>query len=132
MRLVFLLWHYPQAHNSQSNRLELRFRPEDPYSHPAYGDLRPCNSLLLKISKNKSSSNGQSCEVSNRTSLPDETNIGDKELSSNPENGLVTSSNEDARISEDNPTNLCADIVARILEAYHFDGKGAPFSSCFF
>ncbi|XP_015901601.2 uncharacterized protein LOC107434631 isoform X1 [Ziziphus jujuba] len=111
-----------KAHNSQSNRLELRFRPEDPYSHPAYGDLRPCNSLLLKISKNKSSSNGQSCEVSNRTSLPDETNIGDKELSSNPENGLVTSSKEDARISEDNPTNLCADIVARILEAYHFDG----------
>lgn len=117
----------------QSNRLELRFRPEDPYSHPAYGDLRPCNSLLLKISKNKSSNYGQSCQVSNRTSLPDETNFGDKVLSSNPESGLVKFTKDDeAQISVDNQKSLCADIVARILEAYHFDGKGAPFISCFF
>ncbi|KAL6221467.1 hypothetical protein ACLB2K_009218 [Fragaria x ananassa] len=68
-----------KAHSSASNnnRLELRFRHDDPYSHPAFGDLRPCNSFLLKISKSK---------------------------------------------SETDQVDLCADIVAHVPEAYHFDG----------
>ncbi|PPR85262.1 hypothetical protein GOBAR_AA35430 [Gossypium barbadense] len=51
------------ARNSQPNRLELHFRPGDPYSHPAFGELSPCNSLLLKISKKKCS-NRQTAEAS--------------------------------------------------------------------
>ncbi|PPE02926.1 hypothetical protein GOBAR_DD00048 [Gossypium barbadense] len=51
------------ARISQSNRLELHFRPEDPYSHPAFGELSPCNNLLLKISKKKCS-NRQTAEAS--------------------------------------------------------------------
>lgn len=109
--------------------MELHFRPEDPYSHPTYGDLRPCNNLLLKISKNKSiNSSGQSAEVSNRTSLQEKTNLDNKILTSIPEDGLIPSTKEvEAQISEDNQTNICADIVARILDAYHFDGKGGLF-----
>ncbi|GMP28711.1 hypothetical protein CsSME_00004145 [Camellia sinensis var. sinensis] len=34
-------WHYFQARSLQSNKLELHFRPEDPYSHPAFGELQP-------------------------------------------------------------------------------------------
>ncbi|KAM0021188.1 putative transcription factor IIIC subunit 5, HTH domain-containing protein [Helianthus debilis subsp. tardiflorus] len=43
-----------KARESQSNKLELHFRPEDPYSHPLNGDIvMPCNQFLLKISKQK-------------------------------------------------------------------------------
>ncbi|KAL0835928.1 hypothetical protein Bca101_087817 [Brassica carinata] len=31
-----------EARGSFSNKLELRFRPEDPYAHPALGEQRPC------------------------------------------------------------------------------------------
>lgn len=64
-----------------NNKLELYFRPEDPYSHPITGDLRSSNALLLKISKNKQST---------------------------PQ-------------TQDQP-QLHADIVARVPEAYHFEG----------
>ncbi|XP_020538055.1 general transcription factor 3C polypeptide 5 isoform X1 [Jatropha curcas] len=83
-----------QARSSQSNKLELCFRPEDPYSHPALGELRACNSLLLKISKKKISSSLNSTNV-----------VNDK-----PETETHVQ------------TELCADIVARIPEAYHFEG----------
>ncbi|KAF8097117.1 hypothetical protein N665_0294s0023 [Sinapis alba] len=39
------------ARESTSNKLELHFRPEDPYAHPAWGERRPCNGFLLRISK---------------------------------------------------------------------------------
>ncbi|XP_022157189.1 general transcription factor 3C polypeptide 5-like isoform X2 [Momordica charantia] len=42
-----------KVHGLQSNKLELRFRPEDPYSHPTYGELRPCCCFLLKICHSK-------------------------------------------------------------------------------
>ncbi|KAH7688084.1 Transcription factor IIIC subunit 5 HTH domain-containing protein [Dioscorea alata] len=38
-----------------SNNVELRFRPEDPNSHPAFGERRLSSSLLLKVSKPKNS-----------------------------------------------------------------------------
>ncbi|XP_050376747.1 uncharacterized protein LOC126791048 isoform X1 [Argentina anserina] len=66
-----------------SNRLELHFRHDDPYSHPAFGDLRPCKNFLLKISKTKS---------------------------------------DQVPTPETDQVNLCADIVARLPQAYHFDG----------
>ncbi|XP_062170163.1 uncharacterized protein LOC133875905 [Alnus glutinosa] len=66
-----------KAHSSHSNKLELRFRPDDPYSHPAFGELRPCNDLLLKISK---------------------------------------------KMSSGDDGHICADIVARVSEGYHFEG----------
>uniref|UniRef100_F6HB40 S1-like domain-containing protein n=1 Tax=Vitis vinifera TaxID=29760 RepID=F6HB40_VITVI len=84
-----------KARSSQSNKLELHFRPEDPYSHPAFGELQPCNNLLLRISKKKST-DGQSAEVSSKVSK--------------------------SQISGEVPIRLCADIIARVSEAYHFNG----------
>ena len=69
-----------KARTSPSNKLELRFRPDDPYSHPAFGELRPCNNnFLLKISKTQS-------------------------------------------IEQNSDAELAADIVARVPQAYHFEG----------
>ncbi|WVZ78416.1 hypothetical protein U9M48_026128, partial [Paspalum notatum var. saurae] len=34
-----------------SARLELRFRPEDPHCHPAFGEPRACTGLLLRLSR---------------------------------------------------------------------------------
>ncbi|CAN8268220.1 unnamed protein product [Cochlearia groenlandica] len=78
-----------QARESISHKLELRFRPEDPYAHPALGEQRPSNNFLLKISK-------QDIE---------------KPV-------LATS---DACFEEASSV-LCADIVARVSESFHFDG----------
>ncbi|ONH95300.1 hypothetical protein PRUPE_7G062100 [Prunus persica] len=91
-------WYYHlQAHSSQSNRLELHFRHQEPYSHPAFGDLRPCNNLLLKISKTKS-------------------NAGQTQ----PQSELLASKQDEVQIPENDRVHF--DIVARVPEAYHFDG----------
>lgn len=100
----------------QSNRLELHFRPEDPYSHPAFGDLRPCNNLLLKISKTKSS-DGQSSGISNSLGMQE----GGNNLDDRTQIGALT---KEAQVPtpEDDQTTVSADVVARVLGAYHFDG----------
>ncbi|OMO93552.1 Transcription factor IIIC, subunit 5 [Corchorus olitorius] len=103
-----------KTRSSKSNKLELYFRPEDPYSHPTFGELRPCNNLLLKISKKKSS-NGQSAEASSKVQ---ECSTSGATNSENPEH--------QSQVEEPGPgqgqTDLCADIVSRVSEAYHFDG----------
>ncbi|CAL8169704.1 unnamed protein product [Prunus armeniaca] len=86
-----------KAHSSQSNRLELHFRHQEPYSHPAFGDLRPCNNLLLKISKTMS-------------------NAGQTQ----PQSELLASKQDEVQIPENDQVHF--DIVARVPEAYHFDG----------
>lgn len=116
--------YYLQARSLQSNRLELHFRPEDPYSHPAFGDLRPCNHLLLKLSRIKSS-NGQDAQVSGTSALQNGNNLDYTYTTraSESASGSTSSAKQvDVQIPEDDQTNLCADIVARVLEAYHFDG----------
>ncbi|XVF10125.1 hypothetical protein REPUB_Repub07fG0156000 [Reevesia pubescens] len=104
-----------KARTSQSNKLELHFRPEDPYSYPAFGEIRPCNNLLLKISKKKCS-NDQTAEASKfqecSTSTSGATGSGNPEQPSQVE----------VQRPEEDQTNLCADIVSRVSEAYHFDG----------
>ncbi|KAL0533309.1 hypothetical protein IC582_030122 [Cucumis melo] len=74
----------------QSNKLELRFRPADPYSHPTYGELRPCSCLLLKICHSKCDTNEGIMKVEN---VPGEDEV-----------------------------NLDFEMVARVPEAYHFEG----------
>ncbi|CAL5192041.1 unnamed protein product [Lathyrus oleraceus] len=99
-----------KARSSQSNRLELRFRPEDPYSHPAFGECRPTNALLLKISKKK---------------IPDD----DGAKASNNMCGMEhvmqeipVESEHGAADKVDEKESLCADIVAHVPEAYFFEG----------
>ncbi|XVF53338.1 hypothetical protein PTKIN_Ptkin05aG0091600 [Pterospermum kingtungense] len=102
------------ARSSESNKLELRFRPEDPYSHPAFGVLRTCNNLLLKISEKKCS-NGQNAEASGKLQ---ECSTSGATVSQNP----AQPSKVEEQRPEDEKTNLCADIVSRVSKAYHFNG----------
>ncbi|XP_023530657.1 general transcription factor 3C polypeptide 5-like [Cucurbita pepo subsp. pepo] len=59
----------------QSNKLELRFRPEDPYSHPTHGELRPCSCFLLKICHPKSDSTEGIKKVEKEVPREDEINL---------------------------------------------------------
>lgn len=121
-----------KARRSPLNRLELHFRPEDPYSHPAFGDLHPSNNFLLKISKKKSSE-GHRVEVSNKTSicLPEDPVNSEKSIcslqpgqqpSQTETEAVVSTNGVESRMSEEAKINLSADIVARVSEAYHFNG----------
>lgn len=40
-----------KARLSETNYLELRFRPEDPFSHPVFGELHGISGLLLQLSR---------------------------------------------------------------------------------
>ncbi|KAL9462236.1 hypothetical protein AB3S75_000274 [Citrus x aurantiifolia] len=116
-----------KARSSKSNKLELRFRPEDPYSHPAFGEVRPCNNLLLKISKKKTSQpcDGQSPKLSNQTfthPLHDAADVGNVPEIHQLESVSVVARKEAEKQKSEDQVNLFADIVARVSEAYHFDG----------
>ncbi|XP_006427925.2 uncharacterized protein LOC102610199 isoform X2 [Citrus sinensis] len=116
-----------KARSSKSNKLELRFRPEDPYSHPAFGEVRPCNNLLLKMSKKKTSQpcDGQSPKLSNQTfkhPLHDAADVGNVPEIHQLESDSVVSRKEAEKQKSEDQVNLFADIVARVSEAYHFDG----------
>ena len=41
------------TYNNEDNRLELRFRPDDIYSHPVFGDRIKCNNLVVKFIRRK-------------------------------------------------------------------------------
>uniref|UniRef100_A0A803M5I8 Transcription factor IIIC subunit 5 HTH domain-containing protein n=1 Tax=Chenopodium quinoa TaxID=63459 RepID=A0A803M5I8_CHEQI len=86
-----------KARSSKLNKLELRFRPEDPCSHPAFGQIYPCNNLLLKISKGNSGG-----------------------IQSN--NCCSSQSKDCSSEKSEKPNVLSADIVARVPEAYNFTG----------
>lgn len=63
---------------SQKNRLELKFRKSDPYSHPAYGDQVPRKCLVLRIKKNKDPvqiTNSDNCDRSFQISVVGEIQI---------------------------------------------------------
>ncbi|WOL08565.1 general transcription factor 3C polypeptide 5-like isoform X1 [Canna indica] len=83
-----------KVRSSENANLELRFRPEDPHSHPAFGELRSSTSLLLRICKNKG-----------------------LEHSSRGEAGESGQELEPLR-----EENLSAEVVARVNHAYHFEG----------
>ncbi|KAG1364469.1 general transcription factor 3C polypeptide 5 [Cocos nucifera] len=52
-----------KVRSSETGAMELRFRPEDPYCHPAFGNLHPSSSLLLKISKSRAGTEQSSGET---------------------------------------------------------------------
>ncbi|KAI5671320.1 hypothetical protein M9H77_11684 [Catharanthus roseus] len=123
-----------KARSSQSNKLELHFRPEDPYSHPAFGELQACNKFLLRISKNRIK-DAQDADLQNRpvgTSSADAVTINHqdvyseltetKQLVGRPGNQFLASHTEAENQVPDEKEHLSADIVARIPEAYHFNG----------
>lgn len=114
--------------------MELHFRPEDPYSHPAFAEIQPCNNLLLRISKKKSTG-GQSAEGSSNVSKYSPTGSKNpKQQNCCSESGafghgnqldgesVTTGQEVKAQISGEVSIKLCADIVARVSQAYHFNG----------
>ncbi|GFQ00991.1 general transcription factor 3c polypeptide 5 [Phtheirospermum japonicum] len=123
-----------KVRTEKSNKLELHFRPEDPYSHPAFGELQPCNNYLLKISKKKVK-HTQNTKVLNRVSehtSADSLHIEQNTLTSQstettehivqPECGSISAASEVEQINDEAEEQLSADIVARVSEAYHFNG----------
>lgn len=123
-----------QVRAEKSNKLELRFRPEDPYSHPAFGELQPCTKFLLKISKKnvKNIKNVMDCNrISEHVSADSPRLNEDISISQSTETieNIFQPNSESVRASsEAKPHNrhqeqLSADIVARVSEAYHFNGE---------
>lgn len=83
--------------------------------------------MLLKISKKKPSQpcEGQSSELSNKKLKPlhDATDVENvSEVHQLKSDSVVAGKEDDVKISEEGQVNLCADIVAWVSEAYHFDG----------
>ncbi|RZC71148.1 hypothetical protein C5167_034351 [Papaver somniferum] len=119
-----------KARSSKSNSLELHFRPEDPYSHPAFAELGPCCNLLLKISKKKTSGTFIDSENPSKSSTTKVANLEtvacnseNAEISREGDLGNIASVGNTSQSDElEVHTDLFADIVARVPEAYHFKG----------
>ncbi|THF99355.1 hypothetical protein TEA_007675 [Camellia sinensis var. sinensis] len=89
--MIGMEWVFPQrARSLQSNKLGLHFCPEDPYSHPAFGELQPL----------KNDQHVDECQIDSITA-PTEVK---------------------AQLPEEVQEDLSADIVARVSEAYYFNG----------
>ncbi|CAL5435948.1 unnamed protein product [Camellia sinensis] len=121
------------ARSLQSNKLELHFRPEDPYSHPAFGELQPCNNFLLRITK-KAVRNGQDAENTGRVSTclsEDEIHLNQKSCTESVKNdphvdecqidSITAPTEVKAQLPEEVQEDLSADIVARVSEACYFN-----------
>ncbi|KAI9126464.1 hypothetical protein K1719_002060 [Acacia pycnantha] len=108
-----------KARSSQSAKLELHFRPEDPYSHPAFGELRHCNNFLLKISREKLL-DGHDATASD--SLSNKEMQNEVETTQSKTDMAAITEEADNCISADGEANLVADIVALVPEAYCFNG----------
>lgn len=109
-----------KARSLNSNKLELYFRPEDPYSHPAIGERKPCNKFVLRLSKININSVH---DVENRESVPgcsssDQTKKDVTQAKTNSGSPREA----EAHVDEHCEQLICADIVSRVSEAYHFNG----------
>nr|XP_029122139.1 general transcription factor 3C polypeptide 5 isoform X2 [Elaeis guineensis] len=94
-----------KVRSSETGAMELRFRPEDPYCHPAFGNLHPSSSLLLRISKSRGGAERSSGETG-----------GGAE-------GSVGEANGGGREGTPAPAeSLLAEVVARVRDAYRFEG----------
>lgn len=120
-----------QARTSQSNKLELHFRPEDPYSHPAFGELKHSNNFLLKISKCKVrdvQSADSSCGISiqsSRSPVNCEQEIFLDAQKVNESRGLSAAASKEIEVqtATNLQEHLSANIVSHVSEAYHFNGE---------
>ncbi|XP_055800857.1 uncharacterized protein LOC129870211 isoform X2 [Solanum dulcamara] len=119
-----------KARTSQSNKLELHFRPEDPYSHPAFGELKHSNNFLLKISKCKVrdvQSTDSSCGISIQSSRSpvncEQENFLDAQKV-NESRGLSAAASKEIEVqtATNLQEHLSANIVSHVSEAYHFNG----------
>lgn len=124
-----------KARSSESNKLELRFRPEDPYSHPTFGKHKQSVNFLLKITKEKvraaenadtnyrlskcssvALANIEHTESNSKISKPSDQGNQCETLSAD------ACKDVDETREEALKEQLSADIVAQVSEAYDFSG----------
>ena len=93
-----------------TNYLELKFRPEDPCAHAAFGELSQTSDLLLRIRRKR------------RKNLPrgDEASCMDVDAESLTGPNAIPETVPTEDNAEDFETS--ADIVGRIEHTYNFDG----------
>ncbi|KAK4392689.1 General transcription factor 3C polypeptide 5 [Sesamum angolense] len=103
------------------NKLELHFRPEDPYSHPAFGELQPCNNFLLKISRKKVKDIPEHASEDS-FHLKQNTESTETAEHNQPEGESFSASEVKGQTDSVAQEQLSADIMARVSEAYHFNG----------
>ncbi|TMW89507.1 hypothetical protein EJD97_017087 [Solanum chilense] len=120
-----------KARTSQSNKLELHFRPEDPYSHPTFGELKHSNNFLLKISKCKvrdvrsADSADSSCGIviqSSRSLVNCEQENAAPKLNESRCLSAGASKEIEMQTATNLQEHLSANIVSHVSEAYHFNG----------
>ena len=109
------------ARTNNAPLLELRFRPEDPLSHPVFGDVHPTTSnLLLKITRKRK----QPVSSDQRASTVED--AGHRQAEEGTPAGNASTAPEragevDAEDEEDECT-VQAEVVARVESAYRFNG----------
>lgn len=85
-----------QARSSDSNYLELKFRPEDPCAHAAFRELQQTSDLLLRIKRKPRRNLLKSCVSGTTDTAPGSSSPG---------------------------YEVSADIIARVENTYNFEGQ---------
>ncbi|KAL3684861.1 hypothetical protein R1sor_002883 [Riccia sorocarpa] len=91
-----------KARSSPANFLELKFRPEDPYAHPAFGELSHSSDLVLRLTRKTKKRVAGECEP--ELTAPTAVRQAENDEASEP--------SEDVR----------AEIVAKVEHTYSFEG----------
>ncbi|KAL2652989.1 hypothetical protein R1flu_021117 [Riccia fluitans] len=91
-----------KARSSPANFLELKFRPDDPYAHPAFGELNHSSDLVLRLSRKGKERVSGECDRKLNTSSG----------ARKPEDNEACESSEFVR----------AEIVAKVEHTYSFEG----------
>jgi general transcription factor 3C polypeptide 5 (transcription factor C subunit 1) len=94
-----------------TNYLELKFRPEDPCAHAAFGELSQTSDLLLRIRRKR------------LKTLP--RGDGASGMDVDAESLTGPNASPGCAPTEDNAEDFetCADIVGRVEHTYNFDGQ---------
>lgn len=105
--------------------MELKFRPEDPYAHAAFGEVHQTSDLLLRIKRqcSRRSSGTRSSTTTNSAAAMVSAGLHTI-ASSSPDDASRRDSAERNNGAADYEVH--ADIVARIENTYNFDGKRQP------
>lgn len=110
-----------KARSCDGTYLELKFRPEDPYAHAAFGEVHQTSDLLLRIKRqcSRRSSGTRSSTTTNSAAAMVSAGLCTI-TSSSPDDASRRDSAERNNGAADYEVH--ADIVARIENTYNFDG----------
>ncbi|CAK9875916.1 unnamed protein product [Sphagnum jensenii] len=110
-----------KARSCDGTYLELKFRPEDPYAHAAFGEVHQTSDLLLRIKRRCSRRSSGTRSSTTTNSAAAMVSAGLRTIaSSSPDDASRRDSAERNNGAADYEVH--ADIVARIENTYNFDG----------